>query len=66
MMLISRTKERGWFKPTHEIDLPMFRHCCEGMIEVADLNFYLPVFAAHGIQIMIQDETLSSSEGQEI
>jgi hypothetical protein len=58
MMLIRKTKERGWYKPRQEVDLPMFQHCCEGFIEVRSLADYLPVFAAHGIQLMIQDETL--------
>lgn len=57
-MLIVKSKERGWYKPLHEIDLPMFMHCCEGSIEVRDIAGYLPVFGNHNIQIMIQDETL--------
>lgn len=58
MMLIIKSKERGWYKPRHEIDLPMFMHCCKGSIEVRDIHAYMPVFNNHNIQIMIQDETL--------
>lgn len=58
MMLIVKSKQSGGYLPRHDIDLPMFRHCCEGMIEVKDIHFFMPVFNAHGIQIMIQDETL--------
>lgn len=56
-MLIRKTKERGWFKPSHEERLPMFMHCCAGFIEVRDISDYLSVFYAHNIQIIIQDET---------
>ena len=58
VMLIIR-QSRGYL-PKYNSDLPMFRHCCEGMIEVKDINFWLPVFEAHSIQIMIQDETHDS------
>jgi hypothetical protein len=58
MMLIVKSKERGWYKPRHDVDLPLFMHCCEGSIEVRDIGGYLPVFANHGIQLMIQDEAL--------
>jgi len=58
MMLIRKTKEKGWYKPAHEADMPMFEHCCGGFIEVRSIADYILVFAAHGIQIMIQDETL--------
>ena len=58
MMLIVKNKNSAIYSPRHEIDLPMFRHCCEGMIGVRDINFFMPVFTAHNIQIMIQDETL--------
>ena len=58
MMLIVKSKERGWYKPRHEIDLPMFMHCCGGHIEVKDISEYMPVFACHNIQPMFQDETL--------
>lgn len=57
-MLIVKSEERGWYKPRHDIDLPMFKHCCEGFIEVKEIADYLPVFANHDIQIMIQDATL--------
>jgi hypothetical protein len=57
-MLIVKSKERGWYKPRHDVDLPLFMHCCEGSIEVRDIGGYLPVFANHGIQLMIQDEAL--------
>lgn len=46
----------------HDVDLLMFQHCCEGSMEVYDLQQYIPVFNAHGIQVMIQDETLSNRE----
>ncbi len=58
MMLVIKSKTSHGFLPRHDTDLPMFRHCCEGMIEVKDISFFLPVFNAHGIQILIQDETL--------
>lgn len=65
MMLIVKSRETLFYKPKHEIDLPMFQHCCEGMIEVRDIAFYLGVFSNHNIQIMIQDETLSESKDGE-
>lgn len=58
MMLIVKSKERGWYKPRYQLDLPMFMHCCDGSIEVKDIDGFLPVFTNHGIQIMVQDETL--------
>lgn len=62
MMLIAKSKTSYNYLPVHDVDLPMFRHICEGMIEVKDIHFYMPVFAAHDIQVMIQDETLSESK----
>ena len=56
MILIAKAKTG--FLPVHDADLPIFMHCCAGMIEVKDISFWMPVFAAHGIQVMIQDETL--------
>ena len=58
MMLVNKSKESGRYRPSHKIDAAMFMHCCEGSIEVRDISQYLPVFLNHGIQIMIQDETL--------
>lgn len=57
MMLIAKNKDR-FYRPVNDVDLPMFRHCCEGSIGVIDIHFFMPVFNAHDIQIMIQDETL--------
>lgn len=57
MMLIVKGKTSGRYLPKHDVDLPMFRHCCNGYIEVQEIADYLPIFIAHNIQIMIQDET---------
>lgn len=57
-MLIVKSKSTGWYKPRHDIDLAVFMHCCAGFIEVRDISEFLPVFSAHNIQIMIQDEIL--------
>lgn len=59
MMLVAKKGDR-FYRPVHEIDLPMFRHCCEGSIGVVDIHFFMPVFIAHGIQVMIQDETATT------
>jgi hypothetical protein len=64
MMLVIRSKTSRGYLPRHDADLPMFRHCCEGMIEVKDIHFYMPVFNAHDIQVMIQDETLPLPGGE--
>jgi hypothetical protein len=61
-MLVIKSKNSHGYLPAHDSDLAMFRHCCEGMIEVKDISFWIPVFNVHGIQVMIQDETLSGSE----
>ena len=61
-MLIRKTKERGWYKPVHEVDMPLFMHCCGGFIEVREITDYIPVFWGHGIQIMIQDETYGETK----
>lgn len=60
MMLIIKSKNSNGYLPRHDADLPMFRHCCEGMIEVWDIHYFMPIFSAHNIQVMIQDETLSN------
>lgn len=57
-MLIIKGKKFGGYYPEHDIDLPMFKHCCDGFMEVKDIHKYIPIFAAHAIDIMIQDETL--------
>lgn len=58
MMLIVKITRAGFFKPRHVEDLPMFMHCTDGSIEVLNIAEYIPVFNNHGIQLMIQDETL--------
>jgi hypothetical protein len=58
MMLIVKSKNDRFYRPLHEADEAMFRHCCEGSIGVIDIHFFMPVFNAHDIQVMIQDETL--------
>jgi hypothetical protein len=55
-MRIIKGGERGFYLPEHEQDLPMFRHICEGAIEVRDIEFYRPVFEAHNIAMEIQKE----------
>lgn len=64
MMLIAKRKSSGWYSPVHTTDEPIFRHCTEGFIAVKEIAPYLGVFINHGIQIMIQDETLSKSKGE--
>lgn len=64
MMLIVRSKTSRGYLPRHEADLPMFRHCCNGYIEVREIADFIPVFNAHGIQVMIQDETMTGIEDQ--
>ena len=64
LMLIVKSKTSGNYLPRHDIDLPMFRHCCEGMIEVRSIVDFLPVFYFHDIQVMIQDETLTEQGGE--
>jgi hypothetical protein len=61
MMLIVKSRQSNGYLPQHDIDLPMFKHCTGGFIEVRDIYEFMPVFNAHGIQVMIQDETLSRS-----
>lgn len=58
MMLIIKSKTG--FLPCHDIDLPMFRHCCQDFYQVRDIDPYISVFNAHGIQLMIQDETIGA------
>lgn len=63
MMLIVKSKTSGGYLPRHDVDVPMFQHCCNGYTEVREIAEFLPVFGAHGIQVMIQDETLPLSTG---
>ncbi len=65
MMIIIKSKQSGGYIPRHDADIPMFRHCCNGYMEVRTIADFIPVFNAHGIQVMIQDETLTQSEGGE-
>lgn len=62
MILIVKNKETLRYVPKHETDMPVFMHCCAGFIEVTDISVWIPVFNAHGIQVMIQDETISESK----
>lgn len=56
MMLIVRGKKSRGYLPRHDVDLPMFKHCCNGYMEVREIADFIPVFNAHGIQLRIQDE----------
>ena len=51
-MTIIRTP-RGNYIPKHDADLPMFKHCCEGMIEVSGHAWpnFTGIFIAHGIAL---------------
>jgi hypothetical protein len=61
MMLIVKNKQYRGYVPLHEADMSIFKHCTGGFIGVDDINAFMPVFNAHGIQVIIQDETLSGS-----
>ena len=61
MMLIVKSKQSNGYLPRHDIDLPMFMHCT-GYMEVRDIRQFISVFNAHGIQIMVQDETATNPQ----
>lgn len=54
VMEIIMSKIYGSFLPRHDKDLPMFKHCCEGMIEVKNIQQYEPIFLAHNIVLSIR------------
>jgi len=58
MMLI--LKGKYGYLPKHDVDVPMFKHCVGGHFEVKEIADYIPIFNAHGVQIIIQDTTLSN------
>lgn len=56
MMLVIKSRKSLGYLPANDVDIPMFKHCC-GAIEVSEIRQFIPVFNAHGIQVMLLDET---------
>lgn len=48
MRLVKSKVHPGCIEPQSEADLPLFRHFTEGSIAVVDIEFFQPVFIAHG------------------
>lgn len=55
-MIIIKTGDRGWYRPENAEDWELFKHCCEGFIEVRGIAKYRDVFTAHSITIEIINE----------
>ncbi len=58
-MQLTRTP-RGNYIPTHDEDVALFAHCCNGAYEVTEEQFtrFRRVFALHGIELWIKFEPL--------
>ena len=54
-MIIIKTL-RGSYLPKSDKDLAVFKHCCNGSIEVAkqDFGFFVPLFAIHKVKIIVE------------
>lgn len=62
VMPIVKSKTSGNYLPLNDVDLPLFRHLCEGMIEVKDIAFYAPVFEIHDVAYWIADNEASMNK----
>lgn len=65
MMIIIKNKFNNMYSPKHDFALPLFIHCTNGHVGVHDISIYLPIFAAHDLQLIIEDEAMDPSNLQE-
>lgn len=51
--------KKGNYLPKHDRDVSLFRHCCDGMLEVKEWKFkeFERVFLVHNVIIEIEDES---------